>query len=102
MASVDAKDIDAIIFVTVTPDHSLPSSACILQAKLGCRPIMAFDLSAACSGFLYALSLADTMITTGKMKHVLVIGAEVLSRILNYKDRETWILFGDGAGAVVH
>lgn len=100
-AGLAAKDIDAIIFATVTPDQLMPSAACTLQAKLGCGPIMAFDLSAACSGFVYSLSIADSLIRSGQMKNILVVGAESLSRIVNWKDRETCILFGDGAGAVV-
>jgi len=98
MAGVTAKDIDMIIFATVTPDYIMPSAACELQRKLGCRNVMAFDLSAACSGFLYGLSIADQFIRTGHYKHVLVVGAEVLHNIVDYKDRGTCILFGDGAG----
>jgi 3-oxoacyl-[acyl-carrier-protein] synthase III len=100
-ARIGPQDIDAIIFATVTPDQVMPSSACTLQAKLGCGPIMAFDLSAACSGFLYSLNLADALIRSGQMKNILVVGAESLSRIVNWKDRETCILFGDGAGAAI-
>lgn len=100
-AGLSAQDIDTIIFATVTPDQIMPSAACTLQAKLGCRPIMAFDLSAACSGFVYALSVADSMIATGQCTNVLVVGAEKLSGIVDFTDRETCILFGDGAGAVV-
>jgi 3-oxoacyl-[acyl-carrier-protein] synthase III len=96
-----AQDLDLIIFATVTPDQVMPSSSCILQTKLGCKSIPAFDLSAACTGFVYALTVADQFIKTGMYKNILVIGAEVLSRIMNYKDRETCILFGDGAGAFV-
>jgi 3-oxoacyl-[acyl-carrier-protein] synthase-3 len=100
-AGIVAKDIDAILFATVTPDQVMPNTASYLQAKLGCRPIMAMDLSAACTGFLYALATADQFVRCGTFKHVLVVGAETLSRIINFKDRETCILFGDGAGAVV-
>jgi 3-oxoacyl-[acyl-carrier-protein] synthase-3 len=100
-AALSPKDIDGIIFATVTPDQILPSASCLLQTKLGCRPVMAFDLSAACSGFIYGLSVGDALIRSGQMKNVLVVGAEVLSRIMDYTDRETCILFGDGAGAVV-
>ncbi len=100
-AGILPKQLDAIIFATVTPDQVMPSAACCLQAKLGCLPILAFDLSAACSGFIYGMSLAHSLIQTGQAKHVLVVGAEVLSRIVNYKDRETCVLFGDGAGAVI-
>ncbi len=100
-AGLEAKDIDAILFATVTPDQVMPSAACTLQAKLGCGPIMAFDLSAACSGFVYSLNVADSLIRSGQFKNILVVGAESLSRIVNWKDRETCILFGDGAGAVI-
>ena len=95
------EDIDLIIFCTVSPDHVMPSAACLLQKKLGARHVMSFDLSAACSGFIYGLSIADQFIRTGVHKHVLVVGAEVLHRYVNYQDRETCILFGDGAGAVI-
>ena len=98
-AKLTAQDIDCILFCTVTPDQPMPASACFLQTKLGCRNIMAVDLNAACSGFLYGLTIADQMIRTGFYKNVLVIGAECISRYINYKDRETCILFGDAAGA---
>ncbi len=101
MAKLTAKDIDMILFATVTPDYPMPSSACELQRKLGARNIMAFDLSAACSGFLYGLSIADQFIRTGHYKNILVVGAEVLHNMVNYSDRQTCILFGDAAGAVV-
>ena len=100
-AGLQPNDIDVIIFATVTPDHVMPSAACLLQAKLGCKPVMAFDLSAACSGFLYGLQIADQFVKTGLHKRVLVVGAETLSRIIDYKDRTTCILFGDGAGAFI-
>ena len=100
-AGITAQDIDAILFATVTPDQIMPNTASLLQAKLGCRPVMAVDLSAACTGFLYALATADQFVRCGTFKNVLVVGAETLSRIINWKDRETCILFGDGAGAVV-
>ena len=99
MANLKAEDLDMIIVATVSPDQIMPSTACVLQSKLGCRNIFSFDLSAACSGFVYALSVADQFIRTGVYKNVLVVGAEVLHRFVNYKDRETCILFGDGAGA---
>lgn len=100
-AGVKANQIDLIIYATVTPDQVMPSAACTLQAKLECGPIWSFDVSAACSGFVYALNLADSLIKTGQYKNVLVVGAETLSRIVNFKDRETCILFGDGAGCVL-
>ena len=101
MAGITAQDIDMIIFGTVSPDQPMPSSACELQHKLGARTVMAFDLSAACSGFVYSLSIADQFIKTGVYKHILVVGAEILHYLVNYKDRNTCILFGDGAGAFI-
>jgi 3-oxoacyl-[acyl-carrier-protein] synthase-3 len=100
-AGLAATDLDMIIFATVSPDQAMPSAACVLQHKLGARPIMAFDLSAACSGFVYALGVADQFIGSGQARHVLVVGAEILHRYIDYTDRETCILFGDGAGAFV-
>lgn len=100
-AKMAPTDLDLIIFCTISPDQIMPSAACTLQKKLGCRQIMAFDLSAACSGFVYGLTVADQFIKTGLYKNILVVGAEVLHRYVNYKDRETCILFGDGAGAFV-
>jgi 3-oxoacyl-[acyl-carrier-protein] synthase III len=100
-AKMQASEIELIVFCTVTGDQVMPSSACVLQDKLGCKNIPAFDLSAACSGFIYGLSTADQFIRTGMYKTVLVIGAEVISRVVNYKDRETCILFGDAAGAFI-
>jgi len=100
-AGAEAKDIDLIIVATSTPDMVFPSTACILQNKLGANGCPAFDVQAVCSGFIYALTIADAMIKTGAAKKALVIGAEVFSRILDFKDRTTCVLFGDGAGAVV-
>jgi 3-oxoacyl-[acyl-carrier-protein] synthase III len=100
-AGLTAEDIDLIIVATITPDMFFPSTACLLQDKLGATHAAAFDLSAACSGFIYGLATATNMIATGMYKHVLVVGAETLSRITDYTDRNTCILFGDGAGAVV-
>lgn len=100
-AGLQATDIDMLIVCTVSGDQVMPSTACVLQNKLGCRQIFAFDLSAACSGFVYGLSVADQFIRTGMYKNVLVVGAEVLHRLVNYQDRETCILFGDAAGAWV-
>ncbi len=100
-AGVKAQDIDLIIVATSTPDMVFPSTACILQNKLGANGGAAFDVQAVCSGFVYALSIADAMIQTGAATKALVIGAEVFSRILDFTDRTTCVLFGDGAGAVV-
>jgi 3-oxoacyl-[acyl-carrier-protein] synthase-3 len=96
-----AGDIDLIIVATSTPDMVFPSTACILQNKLGANGCAAFDLQAVCSGFVYALTVADAMIRAGGARCALVVGAEVFSRILDFKDRTTCVLFGDGAGAVV-
>ena len=101
MAGLQATDVDAILVATVSPDQIMPSTACVLQQKLGARDVVAFDLSAACSGFLYALSVASDFIACGRYKHILVVGAEILHPYVNYKDRDTCILFGDGAGAFV-
>jgi len=100
-AGLKATDLDMIIFATITADTIMPSASCLLQAKLGARNVMSFDLSAACSGFLYGLSIADQYIRSGAAKNILLVGGEILSRIVDYKDRETCILFGDGAGSVV-
>ena len=100
-ADVDAASIDLIIVATSTPDMVFPSTACLVQQKLGVAGCAAFDLQAVCSGFVYALTVADSMIRTGAASKALVIGAEVFSRILDFKDRGTCVLFGDGAGAVV-
>ena len=100
-AGRQSSEIDLIIVATSTPDMVFPSTACILQNKLGAHGGAAFDVQAVCSGFVYALSIADSMIQTGAASRALVIGAEVFSRILDFKDRTTCVLFGDGAGAVV-
>lgn len=100
-ANRTAQDVDLIIVATSTPDMVFPSTACILQNKLGANGGIAFDLQAVCTGFVYALSVADSMIKTGAAKCALVVGSEVFSRILDFKDRTTCVLFGDGAGAVV-
>ena len=100
-AGVQAADIDLIIVATSTPDMVFPSVACILQHKLGIAGCPAFDLQAVCSGFVYALTVADAMIKSGAASKALVVGAEVFSRILDFSDRTTCVLFGDGAGAVV-
>lgn len=100
-ANVAAEDLDLIVVATITPDMAFPSTACILQEKLGAKKAAAFDLSAACSGFIYGLANASSLIATGMYRHALVVGAECLSKITDYTDRNTCILFGDGAGAVV-
>jgi 3-oxoacyl-[acyl-carrier-protein] synthase-3 len=100
-AGIAAADVDLIIVATTTPDMVFPSTACILQDKLGCKGGAAFDVQAVCSGFVYALAIADRMIVSGMARNALVVGAEIYSRILDWKDRGTCVLFGDGAGAVV-
>lgn len=100
-AGLEPSDIDLIIVATSTPDMVFPSTACILQNKLGANGCPAFDVQAVCSGFIYALTVADAMIKAGAAKRALVVGSEVFSRILDFTDRTTCVLFGDGAGAVV-
>lgn len=100
-ADTGAEELDAIIVGTITGDHPMPATACILQAKLGAGPCMAFDVSAACAGFVYALSVGEKLVRTGAARRVLVVGVEVLSSITDWTDRNTCILFGDGAGATV-
>jgi 3-oxoacyl-[acyl-carrier-protein] synthase-3 len=100
-AGIAARDIDLIIVATSTPDYIFPSTACLLQAKLGIKGCPAFDLQAVCSGFVYALATADLFIRSGQHRCALVVGAEVFSRILDWNDRGTCVLFGDGAGAVI-
>ncbi|MEK6693381.1 MAG: beta-ketoacyl-ACP synthase III [Nitrospirota bacterium] len=100
-SGIKAKDIDLIILATTTPDMVFPSTACLLQDRLNAKKAVAFDVSAACSGFIYSLSVADQFIKEGIYKTALVVGSEVLSRITDWNDRATCILFGDGAGAVV-
>jgi 3-oxoacyl-[acyl-carrier-protein] synthase-3 len=100
-AGTEAAELDLIIVATSTPDFIFPSTACLLQAKLGNVGAMAFDVQAVCSGFVYALSVAEKFIRSGSHKKALVVGAEVFSRILDWQDRTTCVLFGDGAGAVV-
>jgi 3-oxoacyl-[acyl-carrier-protein] synthase-3 len=98
---IAAADLDLIVMATTTPDMVFPSTACLLQAKLGVRNCPAFDLQAVCSGFVYGLSAADSFIRSGQYRNALVVGAEIYSRILDWSDRSTCVLFGDGAGAVV-
>jgi 3-oxoacyl-[acyl-carrier-protein] synthase III len=100
-AKLGAEDIDLVVVATTTPDMVFPSTACLLQAKLGINQCAAFDVQAVCSGFVYALSVADNFIKSGQYRQALVVGSEVYSRILDWKDRGTCVLFGDGAGAVV-
>ncbi|MBN2185503.1 MAG: ketoacyl-ACP synthase III [Candidatus Krumholzibacteriota bacterium] len=100
-ADLDPKELDLIVVATVTPDMALPATGCILQDKLGATKAAAFDVSAACSGFIYALTMVQSMVGIGHVKKALVVGVEVLSKITDWEDRKTCILFGDGAGAVV-
>jgi len=100
-AALEPADVDLIVVATTTPDMIFPSTACLLQAKLGAKGGPAFDVQAVCSGFVYALALADRMVATGGARNALVVGAEIYSRILDWSDRGTCVLFGDGAGAVV-
>ncbi|MFA6467681.1 MAG: beta-ketoacyl-ACP synthase III [Bacteroidota bacterium] len=98
---ITADEIDVIIFATVTPDMFFPATACVLQEKIGAKKAWGFDISAACSGFVYALSVGTQLVETGAYKKVLVVGADKMSSIMDYTDRNTAILFGDGAGAVL-
>ena len=100
-AGLSAEDIDLIILATVTPDNFTPSTACIVQDKLGAKNAWAFDINAACTGFIYALKLGRSLIRSGEAKNALIIGAETLSKALNWEDRGSCVLFGDGAGATV-
>ncbi len=100
-AGIDASRVDLIVLATATPDQTFPATATIVQHNLGCNGGIAFDVAAVCSGFLYALATADSMIRTGMAKCAVVIGAETFSRILDWEDRTTCVLFGDGAGAIV-
>lgn len=101
MANLAADEIDLIIVATTTPDMVFPSTACILQEKLGAKDCPAFDVQAVCSGFVYALAMADMFIRTGKCRNALVVGSEIYSNIVDWSDRSTCVLFGDGAGAVI-
>ncbi|MGO4168459.1 beta-ketoacyl-ACP synthase III [Novosphingobium sp. YAF33] len=100
-AGFEASSIDLIVLATATPDQTFPATATIVQNNLGCRGGIAFDVAAVCSGFLYAVGVADSMLRTGMAKRALVIGSETFSRILDWEDRTTCVLFGDGAGAIV-
>ncbi len=101
MSGLTADDIDLIILATATPDQTFPATATIVQHELGCNGCVAFDVAAVCSGFLYALSVAESMIRAGSAQNAIVIGAETFSRILDWEDRATCVLFGDGAGAII-
>ncbi len=100
-AGMEANDLDAIIVGTCTPDYPMPSSACVLEDMLGARKVFSFDINAACSGFLNALTVTDSFVRTGMIRNALVVGSDVLSRVLDWQDRSTCVLFGDGAGAIV-
>ncbi|MDG1138662.1 MAG: ketoacyl-ACP synthase III [Opitutales bacterium] len=100
-AGIDSDLIDLVVVATITPDMAFPSTACQLQHKLGLGKVASFDLEAACSGFLYALDVADALLASGRYRHALVVGAEKMSSIMDWSDRTTCVLFGDGAGAVV-
>jgi len=100
-ANISSLDLDMIIVATVTPDMAFPSTACIVQKNIGAINAVAFDIEAACSGFLYGVAIAEQFIKSGGMKNILVIGAETLSKITDYNDRNTCVLFGDGAGAAI-
>ena len=100
-ANIKEEDVDLLIVATITPDLVFPSTACIVQKKLGLKNAVAFDIQAACSGFVYGLTMADVMIKAGTYKTVVVVGVETLSRIMDWNDRTTCVLFGDGAGAAV-
>ena len=100
-ARLDPSDIDLLLCATVTPDQILPSTGCLIQAELGANKAAAMDVVAACSGFLYGVTLANTMIQTGQSRYALVVGAEILTQYVDYTDRQTCVLFGDGAGAAV-
>ena len=101
MANLSADDIDFVMVATASPDYIVPSTACLVQNKMGMKKAGAMDISAGCSGYIYALATAASMVKGGICKHVLIVGAEILSRLVNWKDRSTCILFGDGAGAAV-
>ncbi len=100
-AGIEPKDIEIIICATTTPDQILPSTGCLIQAELGCENAAAMDVFAACSGFIYGISMVESMIRTGQVRYALVIGAEVLTKYVDYTDRGTCVIFGDGAGAAV-
>ena len=98
-AGIEPKDVDLIICATTTPDQILPSTGCLIQAELGCENAAGMDVFAACSGFIYGITMVESMIRTGQIRYALVIGAEVLTKYVDYTDRGTCVIFGDGAGA---
>ncbi|MFN0140539.1 MAG: beta-ketoacyl-ACP synthase 3, partial [Pyrinomonadaceae bacterium] len=100
-AGIEPKDVDIILCATTTPDQILPSTGCLIQAELGCENAAGMDVFAACSGFIYGISMVESMIRTGQIRNALVIGAEVLTKYVDYTDRTTCVIFGDGAGAAV-
>jgi len=100
-AGIDPKDLDAILVGTLTPDYPLPSTACLVQAELGAKNAFAMDIAAACTGFIYGTQVGESLIAAGRAERVLVIGAETLSRVIDFNDRGSCILFGDGAGAAI-
>lgn len=100
-AEIEPKDIDLIVCATTTPDQILPSTGCLIQAELGCENAAGMDVFAACSGFIYGITMVESMIRTGQIRYALVIGAEVLTKYVDYTDRSTCVIFGDGAGAAV-
>lgn len=101
MAGIEARELDLIITATITPDYRLPTNACLIQAALGAKNVPAFDLAAACSGSIYGLSVADSFIRSGTYRNILVVTSEIMSSIVDWKDRNTAVLFGDGASAAV-
>lgn len=100
-AGMTSQDLDAIIVATISPDYIFPSTACLLQKKLGARSVASFDLSAACTGYLYGLSVASAFVETGRYKNVLLVGVDLLTKVVDWSDRNTCVLFGDGAGATL-
>ncbi|MBZ0258870.1 ketoacyl-ACP synthase III, partial [bacterium] len=100
-AGIAPTDIDAILLATISGDYPWPATACVVQSKIGAKPVMAYDLSAACTGFLYGLAQASAFIETGKFKNILLIGVDTLTKVLDWTDRNTCVLFGDGAGAAI-
>jgi 3-oxoacyl-[acyl-carrier-protein] synthase-3 len=100
-AGLQASDLDAILVATISPDYVFPATACVLQNKLGAKQAFAMDISAACSGFIYGLSVAQAYIESGRYKNILLVGVDMLTKVVDWTDRNTCVLFGDGAGAVI-